>query len=528
MNQHTLKYRSAAIMILNLILHLLAIFIGLAQSTVITYPRPSIYQKSAHFSLSVNGTDIYTVSYAGYDYAQLTMTEGQETEFKITVTDASSISAYRISPAKVPIAATISGNQLTFSAKNAYYLIVKIDEEKEFVILADPPETDAPNPTASNVINVLNHGADNTGSGITTGIQDSLHVAASAPGSIVYVPEGLYVIGNLIIPNNTSLYLAGGSVLRFTANKADYTTHFTKSGLGDGTWWIRTAFNTDNIKVYGRGTIDGNGAVSQKGGFIADLLVPVGTTNFRADGPLIRDGSFWAVTPIQCTGAYLVNLKILNRHDVGQDDAVDVCESERVTVRRSIGISLDDSFSAKTWPYKRGTTVPYPYEPRPNKDILFDNCLAWTDCYGYKLGQGAYEDMTNITFQNSVVYTAAVGLGIDHREGSATIDGVTFSNMDIESLHGSNLGHATWLAIFIEQPETDGAGPVKNLVVHSSRARKLGTGNAMLQGYSDSAKVSGVTLQKIYLYANSTPASTLVEMKILDTAYSENIVIDNS
>lgn len=48
--------------------------------------RPPVYNKSAHFSLKVNGTYMYTVSYAGYDYVQLSM-EGYLTEFRIAVTD---------------------------------------------------------------------------------------------------------------------------------------------------------------------------------------------------------------------------------------------------------------------------------------------------------------------------------------------------------------------------------------------------------------------------------------------------------
>ena len=51
------------------------------------YPRPSVYNKLAHFSLTVNGTYMYTVSYAGYDYVQLSMDEGYLTEFRIAVTD---------------------------------------------------------------------------------------------------------------------------------------------------------------------------------------------------------------------------------------------------------------------------------------------------------------------------------------------------------------------------------------------------------------------------------------------------------
>ncbi len=295
-------------------------------------------------------------------------------------------------PQRLPISATVSGKDLIFSIKQAHYLIIKINDEKEFVVMIDPTETDVPNPAGTGVYNVLNYNTDNTGAAITTGIQAAMDAAAQHPGSIVYVPAGLYLIGNLMLRNHTSLYLAGGSVLRFTGNPSDYTTLYTKSDLGPGTWWIQTEFDSTNIKVYGRGTIDGNGYNTRKNKFMADLLVPVGTTNFKCDGVLVRDSSFWAVVPIQVEDALLTNIKILDRHDVTQDDGIDVVESQRVTVRRAIAVANDDSFSAKTWPYQVGTTVPYPYTPRPQNDVLFEDCLAWTDCYGYKIGQGVWGD----------------------------------------------------------------------------------------------------------------------------------------
>ena len=94
--------------------------------------------------------------------------------------------------------------------------------------------------------------------------------------------------------------------------------------------------------------------------FMADQLVPVGTKNFSRDGVLVRDSSFWAVTPIQVEDALFTNLKTLGSHDVTQDDGIDVDKSQRLTVRLAIAIANDDSFPPKTWPYGVSTTVPYP------------------------------------------------------------------------------------------------------------------------------------------------------------------------
>ena len=511
-------------MIFNTLLVAASLLVTTVYGGIATYKRPSLYGSSGFFDLSVNGTAVYTVSYDGYDYAQLSMDEGFATEFKVTVSDATSISSYSITPKNLNIAATKSGNTLTFSLSKAHYLIIKINDEKEFVIVADPTETDVPASKGDGIFNVLDYKADNTGASITTGIQDALHAASVASGGIVYVPEGTYQVGNLIIANNTSLYLAGGSVLRFTGNPADYNQNYTKSDLGPGTWWIRTAFNTANIKIYGRGTIDGNGSGYQKGGHVAQMIVPISTQNFRADGLLIRDSSFWSVVPTQSQDVTLTNLKILNRMDMVQNDGIDVVESSNVKIDRAIAIAHDDSFTTKTF-LNTGIFAPMPHAPMPVSDVSFTNCLSWTRCYGYKVGQGVFAPHAGVIFSDSVVYTAAVGLGVDHKFGSGTASNITWRNIEIEGLDGVNLpGVATWLAVFVEN-ENQGVGGIEDIVIDNIRIWDLGDKIAYIQGYDSTSMVKGAALSNIYLNDNTTPTTSLAALKLTGTKNSEGITI---
>ncbi|KAH7322664.1 pectin lyase-like protein [Stachybotrys elegans] len=495
----------------------------------ISYPRPNIYVKSPHFSLKVNGEYMYTVNYAKYDYVHFSMDEDVDNEIRIRAVTEDKINSYRISPENVPIKARVEGNELIFTIKKAHYLIIKINKKKEFVVMADPKETNVPSPRGSGIFNVLDHGADNTGARVTRGVQAALDAAGRQPGSIVYVPAGLYLVGNLVIPTKTSLYLAGGSVLRFTGNQADYKQLFSKSDFPGhfGTWWIQTAFDSTDIKVFGRGTIDGNGKNSRTNKIIADLLVPAGTTRFRADGILIRDASFWAVPIIQCEDVVLTNIKILDRFDVTQNDGIDVMESKGVKVRRAIAIANDDSFSTKTWPYKTGTTVPYPYPPQPQSDVLFEDCFAWTLCYGFKVGQGVHEVQDNVRFRNSVVYYGGVGIGIHHLFGTSVAKNILFENIIIEDLGGSPGGRATWLAIHIAEGGR-GVGPVEDVTVRNIYARKIGKRDGYIQGFSADAMVKRVTLSDVFIYKNTTAATSLGAMNIKQTQFSEGIQIRNS
>jgi len=492
-----------------------------ASASVVSYRAP-IYDKSTQFSLKVNDVDQKTINYAGYDYVQLDLDEGNTYTYRITALTQSSITSYTISPKKIPIKATVNGNQLVFTASKAHYLIIKINNLKEIVIMADPTETDKPPSSGTGIFNVMNYGADSTGQSVTKGIQNAIDAAGKSPGSIVYVPAGVYSVGNLVLRSDTSLYLAGGSVLRNTGKPSDYINHYNKTGLLPGTWWISTDFRSKNIKLYGRGTIDGNGhemRVNNK--FIAEMVVPVDTTHFIYDGPLIRDSSFWALVPTQSTDVAIKNSKILNRvNDFYENDGIDVVESKNVRVFRSISIARDDSYSTKTWPDDTGTTVPFPNKPMPLSDVVFSDCLAWTECYGYKIGQGTYEQQSNIVFKDSSIYKAAVGIGIDHKFGTSLVNDVTFYNIDIERLWSNAHGKATWIAIFVEK---SGVGPIRDVKVNQINVYDQGAKGGFLMGYDDSSKVSNVELWNIFMSGSTTSAKTLKAMNILYTDFSENI-----
>ena len=136
-----------------------------------------------------------------------------------------------------------------------------------------------------------------------------------------------------------------------------------------------------------------------------------------------------------------------------------------------------------------------------------------------------------MTIRNSVVYTAAVGIGIDHAFGNMTASNITFDTIDIEGLHGNAGGQATWLAVFVEVSAGDGGagvGPIEDVYIRNIRARAQGSRTGRLEGYSSAAMVNGVTITDVYMLANTTPATTLEEMKVLNTSYSENIRIVNS
>jgi hypothetical protein len=63
----------------------------LVSSEIVKYPQPSIYPKSGNYILTVNNTQIYPVAYSGYDYVQLSMSQGYATKFTVTALKESTV-----------------------------------------------------------------------------------------------------------------------------------------------------------------------------------------------------------------------------------------------------------------------------------------------------------------------------------------------------------------------------------------------------------------------------------------------------
>lgn len=525
MKKQTYQTRSLVIQLVSLLivfLFLLPVLVN-AQATIDRYPKPALYSLSSDYTLTANGQSIDVVKSDDYDYAHFSMGAGSCT-FQLTVLGLSSIEASSISPLKLNIAQQISGNRITFTIPNDEYLIVWVRNKRRLIIAADPLETSVPPSSGTGIFNITQspYNADRTGATMmTSAIQNAVN-AASAYGTangtrgVVYVPAGVYLMGNLTLKSNVGLYLEKGSVLKFSNNPSDYRIDFHKNSQGmDGTWFVSTEFGSTNIWVYGRGTIDGNGKYMQDTmGFLNHILVPIGTSHFRFDGPILRNSACWGTVVARSHDLYFKNYKHFNSTSLGEDDCLDINESQNVVVQHAIGAAHDDPFSTKTW-FGQELAMKWPGSPQINSNITFDDCLSWTGCVGFKVGQGMFERQENITFKNSVVYDCARGLAIEHKWGNNEAKNITFDNIDIEKV-GNTCEGPEWLQIYIKDGSGTGGGPVNNVVLRNIRVRSTGARASELKGKSDNSAVRGVTFDNIFMGTSSTPASSLSQMNITD------------
>lgn len=505
-----------------------------APAPISVYPLAGVYPASPDFTLTVNGIPVPVQDYSGYDIAQLAMGTGEAT-IAVTKINNTAIGSYDISPIKLGLTGTTSGPTLTFTVPNDEYLIVRIDGRPKLVIAIDPWETNVPATSGNGVFNIssapYNVQPGASGAAARTAIQTALNDAAawgSANGGVhgtVYVPAGVYTVGNLYLRSNLALYLAPGAVLRYSGVAAENDVHWHKDSQNrDLTWFISTRYSTTNIAVYGRGIIDGNGMGSlQPANRGVNLLVPIYTDEFCVNGITFRESSSWAIMPTRSTDLQFRNIKMFNRFDMGENDGIDVMESTGVYVKHAIGIGLDDPFSTKTWRNGIDLFRSVPGSPLPLDDVTFEDLVSWTYCYGVKVGQGVFQPQTNVTFKDVVVHDAAIGIGIHHKYGTGAASGIRFQDIDIERLTFSNDGNRTWLALWTGAT-AEGIGPVTDVTIQDVRVRNAGTTAARINGQPGAA-ISDVDLIRITMPGSSSTATTLAQLGITNVSDATGITV---
>ena len=501
--------------------------------------RPPAYLKrSADFSLKVNGVPVDVIGDLGeLDYAHFSIW-GQAATIEVTAIGLPSIASFTISPLKRNIVGKVATNKLTYAIPVDQYTIVNIaGKSKKLIVLADP-KLDEPPASGAGVYNVVSgYRADATGMTWSTKMIQAAIDAATATGSscarsLVYVPAGTYKISNLYLKSNIELFMAPGSAFWFSNVQADYRLDWTTKG--NGTRWISTEAGVHNLRIFGRGTIDGNAL--QRKAFYNNLLVLNASDHVTVDGIVLRNGSKWGTMIVQSNDVLFNNVKFLQGFGPGEDDGVDVIESQNVTIKYSISVSGDDPYSVKSYAVGGNYVIPETDAPHEiTQDVVFDNVIAWTGCHAFKVGQGVGQIQDGITFKNSVVFDAAHAISLHHKQGSAVSRNITWDNIDIEHIDSSNIGQS-WAFVQIEDAGS-GIGPVQNLNIRNINVRdagsgvsnadipgsKLAAGMGPLIGLDASNRVHGVFFSNVKVLG--VLATTPAEARVQANGFVDNLQV---
>lgn len=324
--------------------------------------------------------------------------------------------------------------------------------------------------------------------------------------NVIFIEPGDWEIENLVLKDNQTLYLSGGSILRSSV----------------------VADNAKNVTIRGRGMIDGSLHESwvSKGEYARVPIDFRNSQNIKVEGIIIHNSNAWCFNSFQSDGAEISNVKIISARPNGDGFTFQSCLN--FNVKDCFVRSWDDSLVVKNY----GT----------NSDkITFDNVQIWTDLaqsceIGYETNKGKRDNstITNITFKNiTVLYNFHKPVLSIHNSDDALVQNITYSNIVVENalMGRGDAGDNNQLIDFNIAPSgwssTANRGKIKDVLVENLTVLKTDSGvtpPSRIYGYDEEHMIENVAIKNVVI--NGKKITNDKELKAKINAYTANITVE--
>jgi hypothetical protein len=403
----------------------------------VAYPNLPGATRSSLYTVTANGTALFVERMTKFSpemqvhYAHCTLSGAGTPTFAVTVSE--SFTSHTLSPKSRDIATTKSGNTVTF-ASGPNYLILQVDAKELLFILIDAPEVNPPRLGDANVKNIADYTVDNTGATlVTTKVQSAINAASGATQNILYFPPGKYLVGELWLKSNMTLYLAGGAILYGSNSTGDFNTGSGGINIEGCSHGMIRMYQIENTKVLGRGVIDGNGkAIRAQNDTKINLFKIEQSTDITIDGILVRDPSFWNTLIYRSDLVNIRNYKMIN------------CRPTTTTYNNTDGVNFDESvngYLSNAFLYTGDDNMAVkneePAGTKNTNNIMHEKVVCYSNSVCAKVGtktMGA--TMSAITFRDIDVVKAGRALNIDAYD-TAVVQGTRYENIRIEKADSS-------------------------------------------------------------------------------------------
>lgn len=254
--------------------------------------------------------------------------------------------------------------------------------------------------------------------------------------NVVVYEKGLHEIDYInLIKKNQVLYLCAGAVVlpKHTFDITDDASCLAKTedlasycnSLGLTRFPVINAYNTENIRIYGQGTID----MSRLDWHERRGAVFCNCTGITVENLIVINPCEWAFIFHRCRDVVLRGCAVFGYRC--NSDAFAICNTADAEITDCFARTGDDMFEVKTL----SGDIEW-----PTKNVLFERCAAWGSkarCFGVT---GEIEqDISNVTFRNStVIWRDAVwnndrigSLVIIRECGTGTVSDILFENIRV-------------------------------------------------------------------------------------------------
>lgn len=372
----------------------------------------------------------------------------------------------------------------------------------------------------ASVYNVLDFGAKNNGSELTTlFIQNAIDRCAFNGGGVVYVPQGVYLVGTLNLKSNVEFHLESGSVLKATTDLSQYQKHNEQPA---GVFYTEDSKNvsiTGQGKIFGQGMEfmhrdsakvirgDVNNYIRQKFDFrkvdkgIGDgpvmpkdryhqMIIFSNCTDVALKDFEVVDAPYWTFLIVHCDRVTVTDISINNNLLIPNSDGLDINSSSNVNVSGCLISCGDDAIVLAGYAHHFGDPG-YKDIIKPSENINISNCILRSRSSAIRIGGWDQNDMSNYNFDNITIFDSNCGINITVRD-SGSVHNVNFSNIRIETrMHtGDWWGNGEPIKISaMRGVRNDPVGIIRNIYFNNITCRGE---NAILMYASDETRLQNI------------------------------------
>jgi hypothetical protein len=443
------------------------------------------------FSVNINGTTLKPYAQSlELSYTSFTLSKPGE-EVKIEV-NAEELTKFEFYPKNLGINPVVNYSNkkitLTLDGKLTYIprkLVFKAND-KWLAVFIELPEINAPQLSDTNVKNIMDFSPDTTGkTEQTSKLQNAINwMANNNEGKkILYFPKGKYITNPLFIGKNIQIYLHEGALIRSTSIPASDNPLITVDGKGSATF-----------KLFGRGTIDGNGdsIAAVTGKRYLKLLLIKNCASITIEDVILQNQNNWTLSTEYSTNVSIENVKVVGSSNRYWTDAFDITSCKNYINNNSFAWSCDDNIAVMS-----GTT--------PTMKVVFNNLLGYTNCSGVRFGWDSKSNIEASEFNNCEWIQADLNAIAFHQPQNGCIFGrVAFNQCRMDS--GTTI--QTFNRLFTSDPENWG-GEGGRIKMNSLEFR-----NCLIEKQSKTT-YNGDATYKIWkiIYENTYIDSTLLTSK---------------
>lgn len=439
------------------------------------------------FDVVANGARLPVVSFKDINYIHFE----QVKPTVITVSPFFKITGYEINP-KQDASVQLIDNKLIISLKKANYYVVKINQQHTLFVFADLPVT-AINFKSRKVKNILDYNVDNTGKTCETEKLQQALDDISKNRLTLYFPPGIYRTGTLKIGSHSDVFLEDGAILQGSGNLEDYPVdpgrvefkNFNEdNGKDNGEIMTFSRLilidNARNVKLRGRGVIDGNGAAVRRLGKPANLIRVRNSFNVLIEGLILRDPAAWNTHILYSQHIKLRDVKILNDRNIRNTDGIDPDASRNVNIQHCFAYCSDDNIAIKS-SNNSGLL-------QNVRNITIDNCVFLTKKSALKIGtETKSAKISRVVFKNNEVVEADRGMALYCYDGAA-FNHIKFTGNHF--VHGFK--DSKKKAIHFEIRDRSGKGSIKNVLIKDCVFEKTFHASSQMDGLSAGHSISGI------------------------------------